>query len=428
MPGQSSVAVQRVSRQARNAAPWLTRQAAAVRPQRAVRVQRVGVRAGLNNGSPSNLVMPSKPKEGVPLEERALRIGLPSKGRMAEDTIDLLKSSQLNVKKINPRQYVAKIAQIPNVEVWFQRASDVVRKLVYGDVDLGIVGYDMFAEVAGDNDDLIVIHEKLGFGHCHLALGIPMYGWGAEINCLEDLKTSSKFTRDNPLRIVTGYVNIAERFFNDAGFEHFTLVTADGALEAAPAMGCADIILDLVSTGTTLKENNLKEIEGGKIISSEGVLVANKRALKERSGLLPIVKELIERLDAHLEAEEYFSVTANMYGDSPEGIATRLMNSPKKLGGLTGPTINNVYTRNSSGEAAELGFYAACICVKKGDLYESVKELRRLGGTGVLVQPMTFIFDELPPRWTRLVDNLDLSDEDLSGLVSCDFDAIQKST
>lgn len=58
--------------------------------------------------------------------------------------------------------------------------------------------------------------------------------------------------------MVTGYVNIAERFFKESGFEHFRLVTADGALEAAPAMGCADIILDLVSTGTTLKENNLK--------------------------------------------------------------------------------------------------------------------------------------------------------------------------
>ncbi len=64
---------------------------------------------------------------------------------MAEDTIELLKSSQLSVKKINPRQYVAQIAQIPDVEVWFQRASDVVRKLVYGDIDLGIVGYGAIA-------------------------------------------------------------------------------------------------------------------------------------------------------------------------------------------------------------------------------------------------------------------------------------------
>jgi ATP phosphoribosyltransferase len=72
------------------------------------------------------------------------------------------------------------------------------------------------------------------------------------------------------------------------GFEHVVLLSADGALEAAPAMGSADIILDLISTGVTLRENNLKELEGGKIIESQGVLVGNRRALLERPGLLEV--------------------------------------------------------------------------------------------------------------------------------------------
>ena len=78
--------------------------------------------------------------------------------------------------------------QMPGVEVWFQRASDVVRKLMYGDVDLGIVGHDMFREIADSDPGLIVLHDALDFGKCHLGLGIPTTGRFAGINNLEDLK------------------------------------------------------------------------------------------------------------------------------------------------------------------------------------------------------------------------------------------------
>lgn len=86
----------------------------------------------------------------------------------------LSQDCQLAVKKSNPRQYVASISQLPGLEVWYQRASDVVRKVVTGDIDIGIVGYDMFSEIAGDNPDLIVLHDALDFGHCYLSLGVPM--------------------------------------------------------------------------------------------------------------------------------------------------------------------------------------------------------------------------------------------------------------
>lgn len=142
----------------------------------------------------------------------------------------------------------------------------------------------------------------------------------------------------NPMRVVTGYHNIARRFFEEQGFEHVVLLSADGALEAAPLMGSADIILDLVScsrlamlqlpwaftacfirnvrekrgltanhglqisTGVTLRENNLKEIECGKILESEGVLVANRRALKRDPRLMKVVHELIERFEVRLQS------------------------------------------------------------------------------------------------------------------------------
>ena len=77
---------------------------------------------------------------------------------------------------------------MPGLEVWFQRATDVVRKLLYGDVDIGIVGLDMFSEIADNDPELIVVHDALGFGSCHLGLGIPTNGKFADINTLEDLR------------------------------------------------------------------------------------------------------------------------------------------------------------------------------------------------------------------------------------------------
>ncbi|MEW5298460.1 MAG: hypothetical protein WDW36_001582 [Sanguina aurantia] len=337
-------------------------------------------------------------------------MGLPSKGRMAEDTQELLKECALSVYKPNPRQYVATIPQIPAIEVWFQRASDVVRKMSTGDLDLGIVGYDMFSELAFGDSNLIVVHEALDFGKCHLGLGIPLTGKFANINSLEALKAMSEWTAANPLRVVTGYFNIANRFFKDNGFEHVVLLSADGALEASPAMGSADIIFDLVSTGVTLRENNLKEISGGTVMHSQGILVANKKALMERPGLLQVVHELIERFDGHLKAEQYYSVVANMRGGSAEEVATLLLSAPG-LQGLQGPTISPVFNMDKSTDTGiSHGFYAATICVKKKALYASVKVLQKLGGSGVLVMPMTYIFDEEPARWRALLLSLGLDE------------------
>jgi ATP phosphoribosyltransferase len=106
----------------------------------------------------------------------------------------------LSVKKINPRQYVAKISQIPGLEVWFQRASDVVRKLRSGDLDLGIVGTDMFLELADQDPDVIMLHDALNFGQCKLALGIPMAGKYANVNTLEQLRSMPDWTAETPLR------------------------------------------------------------------------------------------------------------------------------------------------------------------------------------------------------------------------------------
>ncbi len=104
-------------------------------------------------------------------------------------------------------------AQLPGLEVWFQRASDVVRKLMYGDFDLGIVGLDMLVEIGNNDPDLVVVHDALAFGSCHLGLGLPAGGRFANINTLDQLRAMPEWTAETPLRVVTGYQNLAKSFF-----------------------------------------------------------------------------------------------------------------------------------------------------------------------------------------------------------------------
>ncbi|CAK7339966.1 unnamed protein product [Dovyalis caffra] len=336
---------------------------------------------------------------GSPVSDRKeIRFGLPSKGRMAADTLDLLKDCQLLVKQVNPRQYVAEIPQLTNLEVWFQRPKDIVRKLMSGDLDLGIVGFDTFSEFG-------LSYAKPEPDRWFASQLIPKYGIFENINSLRELAQMPQWTAEKPLRVATGFNHLGPKFMKENGFMHVTFSTADGALEAAPAMGIADAILDLVSSGTTLRENNLKEIEGGVVLESQAVLVARRKSLIQREDVRDITKEILERFEAHLRAVGQFTVTANMRGNSAEEVAARVLSQPS-LSGLQGPTVSPVFSKSDGKVAPD--FYAVVICVPKKALYESVQQLREIGGSGVLVSPLTYIFEELTPRWQELVSKLEL--------------------
>ncbi|KAK7328319.1 hypothetical protein VNO77_22422 [Canavalia gladiata] len=338
-------------------------------------------------------------------DRKEIRLGLPSKGRMSADTLELLKNCQLSVKQVNPRQYVAEIPQLSNMEVWFQRPKDIVRKLLSGDLDLGIVGLDTVSEYGQSNEDLIIVHEALEYGDCRLSLAIPQYGIFENINSLEELANMPQWTEEKPLRVATGFTYMGPKFMKENGLKHVTFSTADGALEAAPAMGIADAILDLVSSGTTLRENNLKEIEGGVVLESQAVLIASRKSMIQRKGVLETTHEMLERLEAHLRAIGQFTVVANMRGSSAEEVAERVLSQPS-LSGLQGPTISPVFCKRDGKVTAD--YYAICICVPKKALYKSIQQLRAIGGSGVLISPLTYIFDEETPRWRQLLSELGL--------------------
>lgn len=320
-----------------------------------------------------------------------VRIALPSKGRMEEETLDFLADCGLKVKKPNPRQYSAIIPALPDVLVLFQRPRDIPISVLAGDVDLGICGLDTFAE-ANDTGETLVIHEALGYGECSLVLAIPN-GWD-DVQEVNDLVAKSA---QKPLRVATKYSALVRRFLDEHGLKSIRVVSSDGALEAAPSIGYADLIADITSTGTTLRENDLRAIAGGTILNSQAIFIGNRQALKTRPEVLAVTEQMLEFIEAYLRADRQYMIFANMRGVSIEDVSDRLR-TQSELGGLQWPTIAPL---------ARPGWWSINLVVSQNRLYKAVQQIRSVGGSGVVVTPVSYIFEERPQRCRQLLAALE---------------------
>jgi ATP phosphoribosyltransferase len=324
-----------------------------------------------------------------------IRLSLPSKGRLETATQEFLSAAGLRVDKPNPRQYFAHVPALPELTVMFQRPGDIVVSVRDGSVDFGIAGLDAVEERRGDDGQIMILHEALRFGNCALALAVPEDWTVADVAELPGYAA----TLGRPLRVATQYPVLARRFLEAQGIDVLQLVAAEGTLEAAPAIGYADMIADLVSSGQTLRDNRLRVLSGGVILQSQAVFIANRNALRQRPEVLGLARQLLEYLEAYLRGQENYMIVANMRGAEPGEIARALFAHPE-LGGLQGPTLAPVFTR--TGET----WHSVTIVVHKERLIPAVRALRAIGGSGVIVSPVTYIFEEEPERARRL--NADL--------------------
>jgi ATP phosphoribosyltransferase len=329
------------------------------------------------------------------MQTPTVRLSLPSKGRLQDMALSFLAQAGLSVFKPNPRQYQAEIPALPELGVLFQRPGDIVVSVRQGSVDFGITGIDVIEEKRGDNGDILILHDTLGFGHCALTLAVPE-AWD-QVNDLPTLKAWSA-TLGRPLRVATKFPVLTERFLSQQGIPH-SLIAAEGTLETAPTIGYADIISDLVSSGQTLKDNRLRALPDGVIQPSQAALIANRKALQERPEVLEMARRLLEYIEAHLRAKENLLVIANMRGESPEVIAQKMFNETS-VGGLQGPTISPIIVREGQ------PWYSVTVVVRRDKLAQAVGELRQVGGSGIIVSPVTYIFEEEPPRYTAMLAEL----------------------
>ena len=325
-----------------------------------------------------------------------IRISLPSKGRLAEDCLAFFANCGLNVHQENPRQYEALIPNLPGVSVLFQRPADIVVSVRDGSVDFGITGFDVVSERRGDDGEVMVLHDALGFGGCRLSLAVPEI-W-TEVQCVADLAKKAA-ALPQKLRVATKYPVLTGRFLNQNGIQA-ELIPAEGTLETAPTIGYADMICDIVSSGQTLRDNRLRPLSDGVILRSQSVLIANRNSLLQKERSLETARTLLEFFEAHLRASGDLAIFANIRGDSPEAIAQRIFNECS-IGGLQGPTVSRVIVRE-----AEQNWYAVNIIVKRSEIIQTIRELRAIGGSGVVAMPITYIFDEEPERIKAMLSAL----------------------
>ena len=332
-------------------------------------------------------------------ERTDIRLALPSKGRLADDALDFLAAAGLRVYKPNPRQFEATIPSMPGLTVLFQRAGDIAVSVRDGSVDFGITGWDSVSERCGDHDDLLPLHRALGFGHCALHTIVPQ-SW-ERVHTMADLRATCE-QLGRPLRVATKYHRLTADFFGQHGLADSVLIDAEGTLEAAPIIGYADLIVDLVSTGTTLRDNQLRTLSDGLVLESQAALVANRRRLKARPEVKAMAKLLLEFVEAHMRAAGALSIFANLRGASPEALAKRMFEQAV-IGGLQGPTISPIITREGG------DWYGVHIIVRRDQLTQAIAELRAVGGSGVVVTPVTYIFEEEPAAYRAMLAALEES-------------------
>ncbi len=209
-----------------------------------------------------------------------LVLGVPSKGRLMEQTIETFAKAGLTLRKSgNARGYRGEINGLLGVEVAFISASEIAWYLKTGRAHMGVTGEDLVAEQMSDAATRVEFVKKLGFGHADVVVAVPVC-W-IDVRTMADLdEIAGSFRRAHGrwYRVATKYMNLTRRFFAAKGVTDYRIVESLGATEGTSAAGTADLIVDIASTGSTLKANGLKILEDGVILKSEANLIVSNVA------------------------------------------------------------------------------------------------------------------------------------------------------
>jgi len=207
-------------------------------------------------------------------------LALPSKGRLKDEAVERLRQAGYPIRlPENDRRYRAAVDGLDGLEVTFLSASEIARELDRGSIDLGVTGEDLVRETIPDWESRVAISARLGFGHADVVVAVPEVWFDVTTMAdLDDVAADFRHRHGRRLRIATKYWRITQQFFSQKhGIQVYRIVESLGATEGAPAAGSADVIVDITSTGSTLKANHLKVLDDGVILRSQACLVMAKR-------------------------------------------------------------------------------------------------------------------------------------------------------
>lgn len=279
------------------------------------------------------------------MSERKLKIALQKSGRLNEDSIQLLKNCGISFGN-GVAKLKAEARNFP-LEIYFLRDDDIPEYVADGVADIGIVGENVIYEAEKD----VQIVEKLGFGRCRLSIAVPKSLEYGNFNDLENTK------------IATTYPNILNKFIKENNIKA-EIHNISGSVEIAPSIGLADAICDLVSSGSTLFSNGLREVEV--IMNSEAVLISRPNLNSETQTLLD---KFLFRVKAVIAAKQNKYILLNSPNEKLDEVI-------KLLPGMKSPTVLPL---------AESGWSSVHSVINENDFWEIVEQLKIAGAEGILV-------------------------------------------
>ena len=215
------------------------------------------------------------------MSKNIINIGVPSKGRLKEDTIKVFKKRKLNILS-KDRGLFGYIKKFPNIKIIYLHARECIEQLSLGNIDIGFSGLDLLRESETNVQKNILIVKKFNYGQANLVLAIPDL-W-LDVQTLLDLdEVAFEFKRKKKrlLRVASKYPNLTRTFLYSKGVTQFQLVQSLGSTEISPFTETAEIISDITSTGATLKANNLRILKDGLILRSQAALMQSKLSTKK---------------------------------------------------------------------------------------------------------------------------------------------------
>jgi ATP phosphoribosyltransferase len=280
-----------------------------------------------------------------------LRIALPNKGRLADDVRTLFADAGLELRTVGDRALVAPLGA--DFEAIFVRAQDIPEFVADGAADAGVTGWDLVCESERSLESLL----DLEFGRCRLVVAAREE---SGITALNDIVSDG----NGGPRVATAFPRVTKRYFADAR-RTITIVPVSGAAEIAPHLGIADIVTDLVSTGSTLRVNQLREV--ATILESTARLITASERLPGRKRAMD---ELVAALESVLRARGMRYIMANI----PRAALDQVR---EVLPGLNGPTVIDVLNGGH--------IVAVHAVVRQDAIYRTIADLKALGGEGILV-------------------------------------------
>ncbi|MEP1209135.1 MAG: ATP phosphoribosyltransferase [Rhizobiaceae bacterium] len=230
----------------------------------------------------------------------SLVIAVPSKGRLKDKALNVFANAGLQIEEpADTRSYQSTVSGRDDIEIAFLSASEIARELAVGSVHLGITGEDLARETIHDTDQVVDFDLKLGFGQADVVVAVPD-AWidVSTMADLDDVAADYRARYGRRLRIATKYWRLTQNWFGQHGIGVYRIVESLGATEGAPAAGSADAIVDITSTGSTIRANNLKVLDDGVILHSEANLIASRQATWSAE-LQALRQEVLSRLAAH---------------------------------------------------------------------------------------------------------------------------------